>query len=407
MKYNIPFSPPDISNKEIKAVEEVLKSGWITTGPKTKEFEKQVASYCGTNCSVAMNSATACLEMTLRLLDIGPDDEVITSAYTYSASASIVSHVGAKLVLVDTKKDSFEMDYDKLSAAITSKTKVIIPVEIGGVICDYDTIFSVVNTKKELYNPKKGTLQEKFDRVIILSDSAHAFGSQRKEKKSGSIADFTCFSFHAVKNLTTGEGGAVTWKTINTVDDNDIYKRFNNLILHGQTKDALSKTQIGSWEYDIIAPNYKFNMTDINASIGLVQLERYEELLNRRKQIIEMYNKGLKDLPVSMMCHYTKDMISSGHLYLMRINNFTEDQRNKFIKKMGEHGIATNVHYKPLPMLTAYKNLNFDISDYPNAYNLYKNEVTLPLHTRLLDDEIHYIVKIISQLLSGEMIHNV
>ncbi|MDU7967634.1 MAG: DegT/DnrJ/EryC1/StrS family aminotransferase, partial [Paeniclostridium sordellii] len=378
---NIPFSPPDITEVEINNVVEVLKSGWITTGPKTKAFEKKIANYCNTNKAICLNSATAGMEMTLRFLGIGPGDEVITSAYTYTASASVIHHVGAKIVLVDTAKDSYQMDYDKLAEAITEKTKAVICVDLAGVPCDYDKIFEVVNSKKELFN-SNNEIQKSIGRVTVVADGAHSFGASYKGKMSGSIADFTSFSFHAVKNLTTAEGGAVTWKSIDGIDDEDIYKRYNCLSLHGQTKDALAKTKIGSWEYDIIEPAYKCNMTDIMAAIGLGQLSRYEDLLNYRKEIINRYDELLKEIEgVDTLKHFTEEYTSSGHLYLIRLIGKDSEFRNKVIVKMAEKGIATNVHYKPLPLLTAYKNLGFDINDYPNAFNMYKNEITLPLNT--------------------------
>ena len=381
---NIPFSPPDITEVEINNVVEVLKSGWITTGPKTKAFEKKIANYCNTNKAICLNSATAGMEMTLRFLGIGPGDEVITSAYTYTASASVIHHVGAKIVLVDTAKDSYQMDYDKLAEAITEKTKAVICVDLAGVPCDYDKIFEVVNSKKELFN-SNNEIQKSIGRVTVVADGAHSFGASYKGKMSGSIADFTSFSFHAVKNLTTAEGGAVTWKSIDGIDDEDIYKRYNCLSLHGQTKDALAKTKIGSWEYDIIEPAYKCNMTDIMAAIGLGQLSRYEDLLNYRKEIINRYDELLKEIEgVDTLKHFTEEYTSSGHLYLIRLIGKDSEFRNKVIVKMAEKGIATNVHYKPLPLLTAYKNLGFDINDYPNAFNMYKNEITLPLKTKMM-----------------------
>lgn len=397
---NIPFSPPDITEVEINNVVEVLKSGWITTGPKTKEFEKKIANYCNTNKAICLNSATAGMEMTLRFLGIGPGDEVITSAYTYTASASVIHHVGAKIVLVDTSKDSYQMDYDKLSGAITEKTKAVICVDLAGVPCDYDKIFEVVNSKKELFNPNN-EIQKSIGRVTVVADGAHSFGANYKGKMSGSIADFTSFSFHAVKNLTTAEGGAVTWKSIDGIDDEDIYKRYNCLSLHGQTKDALAKTKIGSWEYDIIEPAYKCNMTDIMAAIGLGQLSRYEDLLNYRKEIINRYDELLKEIEgVDTLKHFTKEYTSSGHLYLIRLIGKDSEFRNKVIVKMAEKGIATNVHYKPLPLLTAYKNLGFDINDYPNAFNMYKNEITLPLNTCINKNEVDYVVKNLKNILS-------
>lgn len=387
---DISFSPPDITQEEIEEVVDTLKSGWITTGPKTKLFEKQIAEYCNTSRAVCLNSATAAMEMTLRLLGVGPGDEVITSAYTYTASASVVDHVGAKIVLVDTAKDSYEMDYEKLEQAITSKTKAIIPVDVAGVMCDYDRIFEAVNSKKHLFE-SNNMLHKALGRVAIISDAAHSFGAISKEKISGEVADFTCFSFHAVKNLTTAEGGAVTWLDIKTIDSEEIYKEFMLLALHGQNKDALSKIKPGAWEYDILFPGYKCNMTDLMASLGLVQLRRYPNILKRRREIILRYNEGLKDLNISILHHYGEDFKSSEHLYLIRLNGKEEEYRNSVIKKMAEKGIATNVHFKPLPMHTAYKNLGFKINNYPNAFNMYKNGMTLPLHTLLTDEDVDYI----------------
>lgn len=389
----IPFSPPDMSLAEVEEVKEAILSGWITTGPKTKEFERQIASYCGTNKAVCLNSATACMEMILRVLGVGPGDEVITCAYTYTATASVTCHVGAKIVMVDTAPDSFEIDYSKLADAITPRTKVIIPVDLGGVVCDYDKIFAAVESRKDIFKPSND-IQKAFGRVIVLADAAHAFGAQWHGKMCGSIADFTSFSFHAVKNLTTAEGGALTWNPIAGIDDEWIYKQFQLLSLHGQNKDALAKTQLGAWEYDIIAPNYKCNMTDIMAGIGLAQLKRYDSLLARRREIIEKYNSALKESGVSVQVlnHYSDDHKSSGHLYLVRLLGKTLEQRNEVINKMAERGIACNVHYKPLPMMTAYKNLGFDIKDYPNAYNQFVNEITLPLHTKLTEEDLDYII---------------
>ena len=395
MNKNIPFSPPDITNLEIENVIEVLKSGWITTGPKTKEFERKIADYCNTNRAICFNSATAGMEMTLRLLGIKEGDEVITSAYTYTASASVINHVGAKIVLVDTGVDSYEMDYEKLEEAITEKTKAIIPVDLAGVMCDYDKIFEIVNRKKDLFKANN-EIQEAIGRVAVLADGAHSFGASYKGKMAGSVADFTSFSFHAVKNLTTAEGGAVTWNSIDGIDDEEIYKRLNCLSLHGQTKDALAKTKIGSWEYDIIEPAYKCNMTDIMAAIGLAQLSRYEELLNYRKDIIARYDKELMGRDdIHVLKHFTQDYTSSGHLYLIRLVGKDENFRNEVISKMAEAGIATNVHYKPLPMLTAYKNLGFNIEDYPNAFNMYKNEITLPLNTTINLEQVEYVINML------------
>ncbi len=390
---HIAFSPPDITEEEIAEVVDTLKSGWITTGPKTKEFERKIAEFCHTSKAVCLNSATACAEMTLRVLGIGPGDEVITSAYTYTASASVVCHVGAKLVLIDTKKDSYEMDYDQLENAITEKTKAIIPVDIAGVICDYERIYEIVNKKKSLFHANN-EIQKKIGRIAIVADAAHAFGAERAGKRCGELADFTSFSFHAVKNLTTAEGGAVVWKDIEGVDNEEVYKRYMLLSLHGQSKDALAKTQLGAWEYDIVEPYFKCNMTDIMAAIGLAQMRRYPGLLARRKEIIEKYNEGLKGLPVDVLQHYGDDFASSGHLYLTRIQGKKREECNEIIKRMAEYGVATNVHYKPLPMLSAYKKLGFDTQDYPNAYALFENAITLPLHTQLTDEEVDYIIDI-------------
>ena len=395
----IPFSPPDMTEAEEIEVAQVLRSGWITTGPRTKEFERQIASYCHTPKVVCLNSATACMEMILRVLGVGPGDEVITSAYTYTASASVACHVGAKLVMVDTAPNSFEMDYEQLAQAITSRTKVIIPVDLAGIICDYDRIFSIANDKKQLFQPSN-KLQNSIGRVIILADAAHAFGAKRNGKMCGEIADFTSFSFHAVKNLTTAEGGALTWRSIPGIDNEWLYQQFQLLSLHGQNKDALAKTQLGAWEYDIVAPNFKCNMTDIMAGIGLVQLKRYPEILRRRQQIINRYDEVLRDQHLQLLLHYEENHTSSGHLYLVRLIGREIDERNEIIIKMAERGIACNVHYKPLPMMTAYKNLGFDIANYPNAYNQYRNEITLPLHTRLSDEEIEYVLANFINLIS-------
>ena len=388
---NIPFSPPDMSEAEVQEVAEALRSGWITTGPKTKEFERQIAAYCGTDKAVCLNSATACMEMILHVLGVGPGDEVITCAYTYTATASVTCHVGAKVVMVDTAPGSFEMDYSKLADAITERTKVIIPVDLAGVICDYEKVFAAVESKKHLYRPAND-IQKAFGRVVVLADAAHAFGAEQNGKMCGNIADFTSFSFHAVKNLTTAEGGALTWKPIPGVDDEWIYKQFQLLSLHGQNKDALAKTQLGAWEYDIVAPNYKCNMTDVMAGIGLAQMKRYQGMLDRRREIIEKYNEGLKDCDVQVLEHYGENHASSGHLYLVRLLGKSVEQRNAVITQMAERGIACNVHYKPLPMMTAYKNLGFDIANYPNAYAQYVNEVTLPLNTRLSDEDVEYVI---------------
>lgn len=388
----IPFSPPDIGQAEIEAVAETLRSGWITTGPNTKKFEKEISEYCHTNKAICMNSATACMEMALRFLGIGPGDEVITSAYTYTASASVIAHVGAKIVLVDVAKDSYEMDYEKLSQAVTEHTKAIIPVDLAGVMCDYDVIKSIVISKRKLFCPSNA-IQEKLGRIAIIADAAHAFGAVRKGLRCGQEADFTSFSFHAVKNLTTAEGGALVWNSIDGIEDEEIYKQLCLFSLHGQSKDALAKMQLGAWEYDIVAPYYKCNMTDIMASIGLVQLMRYPSILARRKEIIHIYDERLSDLPVTVLKHYGKDFSSSGHLYLVRVIGKDREECNNIINKMAEKGIATNVHYKPLPMFTAYQNMGFCIEDYPRAYEMFENEITLPLHTKLTNEEIMYVVE--------------
>ena len=396
----VPFSPPDMTEQEADLVREAILSGWITTGPKTKEFEKLIALCCGTEKAVCLNSATACMESILRVLGVGPGDEVITSAYTYTATASVICHVGAKVVLVDTKPGCFEMDYQKMADAITERTKVVIPVDLGGVPCDYDTIFAAVESKNNLFKPNND-IQKAFGRVIVLADAAHAFGARWHGKMVGEIADFTSFSFHAVKNLTTAEGGALTWVLpsdckSNGADWNEkLYKQFQLLSLHGQNKDALAKTQLGAWEYDIIAPFYKCNMTDIMAAIGLVQLKRYPEMLYRRRQMINRYNEAFKDLHVQVLNHYPSDdstTTSSGHLYITRLLNKTMEERNAVIVKMAERDIACNVHYKPLPMMTAYKALGFDIKDYPNAFDMFHNEVTLPLNTKMTDDMLQYVI---------------
>lgn len=388
----IPFSPPDITDEEIDEVIKTLKSGWITTGPKTKEFEKKIAEYIGTNKAVCLNSATSAMELTLRILGIGPGDEVITTAYTYTASASVINHIGAKVVLVDTSKDSFEMDYSQLSAAITENTKAIIPVDIAGKMCDYDKVFEAIDLNRDKFKASND-IQSSFNRVIVVADAAHAFGAERKGKKCGEIADFTCFSFHAVKNLTTSEGGAVVWRNNIKLNDEWLYNQYMLYSLHGQSKDALAKNQKGAWEYDIVYPAYKCNMTDIAAAIGNVQLNRYPKHLKRRKELINIYDNELLPLGIQTLQHYDDIHSSSGHLYLVRINGIEEIERNKIIKDMAEAGISCNVHYKPLPMFTAYKNLGFNISDYPNAYNQYKNEITLPLHTLLKDEDIKYIIE--------------
>lgn len=456
---NVPFSPPDMTEAEVLQVADTLRNGWITTGPKTKEFERRIAEYCHTEKAVCLNSATACMESILRVLGVGPGDEVITCAYTYTASASVACHVGAKVVLVDAQKDSVEMDYDQLEAAITERTKVVIPVDLGGIVCDYDRIFAAVERKRHLFRPAN-EIQKMFGRVIVLADAAHAFGAQWHGKMCGEIADFTSFSFHAVKNLTTAEGGALTWRlpfgaepvqgskpsagsngfavqglqspsdvqgseaavrevrssfdagsnvamqrsNVQEVQgseavvqngaewDEKLYKEFQLLSLHGQSKDALAKTRLGAWEYDIVAPYYKCNMTDIMAGIGLAQLERYPQLLARRKEIVKRYDEALKDLNVKVLNHYGDDHQGSGHLYIVRMLELTPEQRNEVIVKMAEQGVACNVHYKPLPMMTAYKAMGFDIKDYPNAYHLFENEITLPLHTKLSDEDVEYVI---------------
>lgn len=389
---NIPFSPPDMTEEEVAEVKEAILSGWITTGPKTKEFERQVAEYCNVNRAVCLNSQTACAEMALRVLGVGEGDEVIVPAYTYTATASVVCHVGAELKMIDVQKDSLEMDYDSMEEAITERTKVIIPVDLGGVPCNYDKIFEIVEKKKSLFRPQN-QIQEAMGRISVNADAAHAFGANRHGKMIGSIADFTSFSFHAVKNLTTAEGGALAWKSIQGIDDEEIYKKLQLLSLHGQSKDALAKTQLGAWEYDVVGPWYKCNMTDIMAGIGLAQMKRYPGMLERRRKIIEKYDAAFKPLGVETLPHYTDNYLSSGHLYITRVPGITLEQRQKIIVKMAEAGIACNVHYKPLPMMTAYKNLGFDIKDYPNAYERYVNEITLPLHTRLTDGDVEYVVE--------------
>ena len=398
-KMNILFSPPDVGEDEISEIAEALRSGWITTGPRTKALEKKLAHWLEVsddgvavpNC-VCLNSQTACAELALRVLGIGEGDEVITSAYTYTASASVIAHVGAKIVLVDTQKDSFEMDYDAMEAAITEKTKAVIPVDIGGVPCDYDRIFKAVEEKKCLFKPAND-IQAAIGRVAVMADTAHSLGASYHGRMIGSVADFSSFSFHAVKNFTTAEGGALTWRTIDGISNADIYKKLQLLSLHGQSKDALAKTQLGAWEYDIIGTWYKCNMTDVAASMGLKQFERYPQMLERREEIINRFDEAFKPLGIESLPHYSNDRRSSGHLYITRIPDISAEQRNEIIIKMAEAGIACNVHYKPLPMHTAYKNLGFDISDFPSAYAHFANEITLPLHTRLTDAEIGYIIE--------------
>ena len=391
-KYNIPFSPPDIIEDEINEVIDTLKSGWITTGPKTKELERRLSEFTTTPKTVCLNSATAALELVLRVLGIGEGDEVIVPAMTYTASCSVIYHVGAKAVIVDIQKDGHEMDYEALENAITEKTKAVIPVDLAGIPCDYDKIFEVVNAKKSLFKANS-EYQKKLGRIAVVADGAHALGSVYKGVKVGAVADFTTFSFHAVKNFTTAEGGSVTWKENPNFDNEELYKEFQIYSLHGQTKDALAKTKAGLWEYDIVIPGYKCNMTDIMASIGLVQLDRYPKLLERRVELVEQYNKAFEGSRVVPLVHYTATYKSSGHLYITHIKGATYEQRGEIITKMAERGISCNVHYKPLPLLTAYSNLGFDINDYPNAYDYFVNEVTLPLHTRLSDEDVKVIVE--------------
>ncbi|HAZ9574706.1 TPA: DegT/DnrJ/EryC1/StrS family aminotransferase [Enterococcus faecium] len=396
-KRQIPFSPPDITDLEIKNVVEVLKSGWITTGPKTKKLEKKITKWLGTSKVVCLNSQTAAAETGLRLLGIGENDEVIVPAYTYSASAPVVCHIGANLVLIDCQQDSLEMDYDALEAAITEKTKVIIPVDLGGIPCDYDRIFEIVEKKRNLFQPSN-EIQKAYGRIIVMADSAHAFGANWHDQMVGNVADLTTFSFHAVKNFTTAEGGALVWKEHDKLDNEAMYHQCQLLSLHGQSKDALTKTQLGAWEYDIVGPWYKCNMTDVTASIGLAQFERYPNILKRRKNIIKRYDEAFQQLGIEVLMHYTDDYSSSGHLYITRVPNISSEQRNEIIIKMAEQGIACNVHYKPLPMFTAYKNMGFDINNYPNAYAHFVNEITLPLHTKLTDEEVEYVINNYSKI---------
>lgn len=388
----IPFSPPDISEAEINEVAEALRSGWITTGPRTKQLEKQIAEWVSTEKCVCLNSQTACAEMVLRVLGVGSGDEICVPAYTYTASASIIDHVGATIVMIDCQKDSFEMDYDALEKAITENTKAIIPVDLGGVPCDYDRIFEIVEGKKHLFKPSND-IQKAIGRIAVCADTAHAFGAKYHGKMIGSIADFSSFSFHAVKNFTTAEGGALTWRKIDGISNEDIYHQLQLLSLHGQSKDALAKTKLGAWEYDIVGTWYKCNMTDVAAAMGLKQFERYPDMLARRKEIIEKYNRAFKSLGVEVLDHYNDEHESSGHLYITRVPNITLEQRNEIIIKMAEQGVACNVHYKPLPLHTAYKNLGFDIKDYPNAYAHFANEITLPLHTCLTDGDVAYVIE--------------
>lgn len=395
---NIEFSPPDITDEEIAEVVKALKSGWITTGPRTKEFEKRIADYVGVKKAVCLNSATAAMELSLRFLGIGPGDEVITSAYTYSASAAVIEHVGAKIVLVDTALDSYEMDYDQLEKAITKKTKAIIPVDVAGVMCDYDRLNEIVERKRDIFQASNDR-QKSLNRIVVLSDAAHSFGAKRRGLNAGQAADITCFSFHAVKNLTTAEGGAVVWTYTFGLTDDQMYNEYMLLSLHGQSKDALSKMKKGSWEYDIVYPGYKCNMTDILAAVGLVQLQRYDALLEERFKLIKTYEKLLVNNKIKVISHYGTDFTSSGHLMLIKISSYNEQQRNNLIIKLAEQGIATNVHYKPLPMFTAYKKMGFDIKDYPNAFAQYTNEVTLPLHTSLCEKDIEYIGQVIKDII--------
>lgn len=406
----IAFSPPDITEDEIEEVAAALRSGWITTGPRTKEFERQIAAWCQTPKAVCLNSATACMEMTLRLFGIGPGDEVITSAYTYTATASAVCHTGARVVLVDTAEDSFEMDYDQLEERITPATKAVMPVDIAGVPCDYNRIYEIIERKKAMFCPGDNRYQKALGRILVLADCAHGFGARVGEHPAGQFADFTSFSFHAVKNLTTAEGGAVVWRDIDGVDPEEIYREYMLFSLHGQSKDALAKTKAGAWEYDILSPAYKCNMTDIQAAIGLVQLRRYPELLARRRQLIGLYDQGIKRINEKLkkfecksLVHYNGEICSSGHLYLLRILGCTQDERNLLIERLAEQGVAANVHYKPLPMLTAYKNLGFDIKDFPRAFHVFENEVSLPLHTLLKEEEVEYVLEVLErELLSLE-----
>ncbi|MBQ2903061.1 MAG: DegT/DnrJ/EryC1/StrS family aminotransferase [Clostridia bacterium] len=388
---NILFSPPDITEAEINEVCQALRSGWITTGPRTKEFERRIAEYCGTAKVACLNSATAALELNLRILGIGAGDEVIVPAYTYTASASVIAHVGAKIVFVDSKPGSFEMDYDLMEAAITEKTKAVIPVDLAGIICDYDRIFAAVENKKHLFTAANN-IQRAIGRVAVVADCAHALGATRNGRNAGQIADFTSFSFHAVKNLTTAEGGAATWKKIEGICDEELYEKYMLYSLHGQSKDALAKTKAGAWEYDIVGPWYKCNMTDITAALGLIQLDRYPSLLARRKEIIGRYDEMCDSLGIKHPVHYGENHSGSGHLYITRIPGITEETRNEIITEMAEKGVACNVHYKPLPMMTAYKNLGYDICDFPNAFDYFRNEITLPLHTKLTDDDVDYII---------------
>lgn len=394
---NISFSPPDMTELEVDGASEAIRSGWITTGPKTKEFERQIAAFCGTEKAVCLNSQTACAEMALHVLGIGPGDEVIVPAYTYTATAAVVCHVGAKLVFVDVQQDNLQMDYNSLEQLINERTKAIIPVDLGGIPCDYDRIFEIVEKKRPLFAPAN-EIQRAIGRIAVCADTAHAFGAVWHGKPVGSIADFSSFSFHAVKNLTTAEGGALTWNTIPGIEDEEIYHQLQLLSLHGQSKDALAKTKLGAWEYDILGPWYKCNMTDIMAGIGLAQMKRYPELLKKRKEIIERYDAAFQPLGIQTLPHYTDGYRSSGHLYLTRIPGITLEQRQEIITQMAEAGVACNVHYKPLPMMTAYKNMGFDIENYPNAYKQFENEITLPLHTKLTDEDVEYVIEQYSRI---------
>lgn len=405
----IPFSPPDITEEEVREVADALRSGWITTGPRTKEFEKRIAEYCHTQRAVCLNSDTACMEMTLRLFDIGPGDEVITTAYTYTATASVICHTGAVPVLVDVAEGSYEMDYDALERAVTPKTKAVIPVDIAGVMCDYNRILDVAERKRDLFRPSDNRYQKALGRVLVMADSAHGFGAVREGKTSGEAADFTTFSFHAVKNLSTAEGGAVTWQGLPGIDPEEIYREYMLLSLHGQSKDALAKTKLGAWEYDILSPAYKCNMTDIMAALGLVQLRRYPSLLAHRKEIVGQYEQGLARINkklgkyrLTSLRHYDEKIASSGHLFLMRVQGAEEEVRGRIIEGLAQRGVAANVHYKPLPLLTAYRNLGFDISDYPNAYDMYRNGISLPLHTKLSDEDAAYVLDCLEEVMSCE-----
>ena len=393
------FSPPDITDKEIDEVVDTLKSGWLTTGPKTKKFEQKIAEFCHTSKAVCLNSATACMELTLRILGVGPGDEVITTAYTYTATCSVICHVGATPILIDVAKDSFEIDYDALGEAITERTKVIMPVDLAGMMCDYDRLFAIVNEKKKCFKPANA-IQKAYNRIVILADSAHGFGATFHGKMSGEVADFTSFSFHAVKNLTTGEGGAVVWRSQEGISDEWLYKEFQLLSLHGQSKDALAKTQLGSWEYDIMEQYYKCNMTDIMASIGLAQLERYPELLQRREQIIQWYEEGLKGLDLSIFQHEDANRISSKHLFLIRLNHKNREYCNYVMEEMAKRGIPTNVHYKPLPLLHAYKGRGFNMIDYPHSYEVFQNLISLPLHTKLTKEQVDWITSSLQDIMN-------